>query len=138
MLVQWNLSTPTHQGIREMCWNTQVLFQLTEILQDHKFCRISQDVGKLRYRIAQVPLYSSIFKNFRLPKFNIMSQFSNYSSYYYSQSKYAMNLLHISDFILKLYVFMAILSELSTLKHARTMERTTNWSIIMGKMLNFP
>jgi hypothetical protein len=33
--VQWNLSNPTHQGTRGMCRNTQVLFELTEILWDY-------------------------------------------------------------------------------------------------------
>ena len=42
------------------CRNTQVLFQLTEILWDYKFCRMSQDVGKLRCRIAQVTLYCKL------------------------------------------------------------------------------
>jgi hypothetical protein len=37
-VIQWNLSNPKHQGTMEMC-------------------RIVQDVGKLRCRIAQVPLY---------------------------------------------------------------------------------
>ena len=36
------------------CRITQVLFILTELLWDHKFL---SDVGKLRCRIAQVPLY---------------------------------------------------------------------------------
>jgi hypothetical protein len=46
LLLQWNLSNPTHQGTREMC-------------------RMSQDVGKLGYQIVQVPLYlTSINKDF--------------------------------------------------------------------------
>ena len=52
LVVLWNLSNPTHhaQGIRKMyrivhhVWTTHVLFQLTEILWDHKFL---SDVGKL-------------------------------------------------------------------------------------------
>ena len=41
--VLWTLSNSTHQVTRENvsdctgCWNTQVLFQLTEILWNHKF-----------------------------------------------------------------------------------------------------
>jgi hypothetical protein len=66
LAIQWNLSNPTHQGAREMggvvlgCRNTQVLFQLTKYFGTINFCQMSQDVGKLRCRIAQVPLY---FKN---------------------------------------------------------------------------
>ena len=58
LLVPLNLSNPTHQGTMEMCKdctgcrNTLVLFWLTEILWDYKFCLDSQDVGKLRCQIA--------------------------------------------------------------------------------------
>ena len=47
LLLQWNLSNPTHQDTREMC-------------------QIVQDVGILRCWIAQVPLYF-----IKLQKFNL-------------------------------------------------------------------
>jgi hypothetical protein len=53
----------THQGTREMCWIVQDVTILRFYSSSQKyfgtinFCRMSQDVGKLRCRIAQVPLY---------------------------------------------------------------------------------
>jgi hypothetical protein len=45
------------------CRNTQVLFKLTEILWDRQFCRMSQDVGKLRCGITQVPYLTCPWEN---------------------------------------------------------------------------
>ena len=61
--IQLNLSKPTHQGDREMCWIIQGVVILSFYFSKQKcfgtinFCWMSQDVGKLRCRIAQVPLY---------------------------------------------------------------------------------
>ena len=40
------MSNLTHQGTREICRNTQNLFYLTEILWDHQFLWMSEDVGE--------------------------------------------------------------------------------------------
>ena len=61
--IQWNLFNPTHQGIREICRIVQdvgllrFLFSKQKYFGTINFCWMSQDVGKLRCRIAQVPLY---------------------------------------------------------------------------------
>ena len=62
--IQWNLSNLTHQGTtRKMCQVVQDIGILGFYFSQQKyfgtinFCRMSQDVRKLRCRIAQVPLY---------------------------------------------------------------------------------
>jgi hypothetical protein len=61
--IQWNLSNPTHQGTKEICQNVQDVgilrfyFSWQKYFGTINFCRMSQDVGKLSCRIAQVPLY---------------------------------------------------------------------------------
>jgi hypothetical protein len=53
----------SHQGTRELCWIVQDVRILRFYSSSHKyfrtinFCRMTQDVGKLRCRIAQVALY---------------------------------------------------------------------------------
>ena len=61
--VQWNLSNLTQHSTREMCRIVQDVGILGFILVKQKyfrtinFCRMSQNVGTLRYWIAHVPLY---------------------------------------------------------------------------------
>jgi hypothetical protein len=63
IVVPWNLSNPTHQGTREMCRIVQDVGILNFIYVNRttetiNCCQMSQDVGKLRCWIAQVPLYN--------------------------------------------------------------------------------
>jgi hypothetical protein len=63
LLLQWNLSNPTHQETSEMCQIGQDVGILRFYFSQQKyfgtvnFCCMSQVVEKLRCRIAQVPLY---------------------------------------------------------------------------------
>jgi hypothetical protein len=60
IVLQWNLSNPTHHGTRKMCRVVGILrfyFSKQKYFVTIKFSRLSQFVGKFRCRIAQVPLY---------------------------------------------------------------------------------
>ena len=69
--VQWNLSNSTHQRTRAMCRILQDvgILRFYFIYQKYfgtiYFCRMSQDVGKLRCRIPQIPLYIILSKTYR-------------------------------------------------------------------------
>jgi hypothetical protein len=107
--MQWNLSNMTHQGTREMCRIVQDvrtclirhtkgpekcvgLYRVSEysdfILVNTNILGPSQDVRKLRCRIAQVPLYMFYLKSAHISTHTCSEQ---NAKNYIIQEKYTIN-----------------------------------------------
>ena len=78
--------------------------------KEHKYVCLNTTLEKSRFQ-SRPSSYAGILPFSKTAVSLNLILCHSFSSYYYSRSKYAMDFLHISYFILKLYMFMAILYE---------------------------